>query len=281
MPDSGELASQTREVVAANGLSFNGLSFNGLSFNGLSFNGLSSNGLSSPAFDSWFQSNPSLADQVMKYVVTCAVPQGQSRTYTAPATGVSYTWQGSLGLAPGWANGAPATLAEQQVISGCLVAHANKYGIHLPISVMGRTAVGTALPIAQDETSQFPMREGCFFGNLFNGEGVFVGSFGTSMDTRQSSTRPCAFTESYDSTRPREQCQPLVFAGSCEQMCTYDATGKFFTSCTVNGRSYLPMTTRMRTQDVYSCGDGTCQPSEKCGTSNTYSSCGTDCGACP
>ncbi|MGZ3457508.1 MAG: hypothetical protein ACXU86_03280, partial [Archangium sp.] len=120
-----------------NGLSFNGLAFNGLAFNGLAFNGLSFNGLSNSAFNSWFQSNPSLASQVMKYVVACAVPQGQTRTYTNPASQITYTWTGLFGLAPAWANGSPASVAEQQLVSGCLAAHANEYGVHINISVMG------------------------------------------------------------------------------------------------------------------------------------------------
>jgi hypothetical protein len=257
------------------------LAFNGLAFNGLAFNGLAFNGLSTSSFNAWFDSNPALAEQVMRYVVTCAVPQGQSRSYTRPSTGITYTWTGSLGLAPAWANGTPATLAEQQIVSACLAAHANKYGVSVPISVMGRTATGTAIPIAPDETGVFQVREGCFFGNLFNNEGLFVGSFGTSLDVRESSARSCAFTSAASNMTPREPCAPLAFAGNCEQLCTYDPMGLFFASCTVNGRSYRPITTRMRAQDVYSCGDGLCQLTEKCGTGRAYSSCGLDCGTCP
>ena len=92
-----------------NGLSTNGLSTNGLSTNGLSTNGLSTNGLSTNGFNVWFNSNPaSLSSLVMKYVIRCAVPKGQNRTFTSTA-GVTYVWAGGLGLAVQWALGRPAS----------------------------------------------------------------------------------------------------------------------------------------------------------------------------
>ncbi|HYO74430.1 MAG TPA: hypothetical protein VEU33_50980 [Archangium sp.] len=89
-------------------------------------NGLAFNGLSNEAFTAWFGSDPAMAHMLMKYIVACAVPAGQSWTYTHGGT--EYTWQGWLGLAPDWAGGSPATLAEQQIISACLAAQGNKYG---------------------------------------------------------------------------------------------------------------------------------------------------------
>ncbi|MFY0579009.1 hypothetical protein ACN28S_36325 [Cystobacter fuscus] len=103
--------------LTPNGLAFNGLAFNGLAFNGLAFNGLAFNGLSSPLFSSWFWQHPSESNVFMKYLVRCAVPEGQTRGYKLGST--TYVWPGGLGLAPGWANGAAATLEEQQVVSAC------------------------------------------------------------------------------------------------------------------------------------------------------------------
>jgi hypothetical protein len=45
--------------------------------------------------------------------------------------------------------------------------------------------------------------------------------------------------------------------------------------------TYLPLTTRLRPQDVFTCGDGQCQISESCGTSYQYFNCRPDCDACP
>ena len=40
------------------------------------------------------------------------------------------------------------------------------------------------------------------------------------------------------------------------------------------------MTTRLRAQEIVVCGDGICQPSESCGSSNRYDDCALDCGPC-
>jgi hypothetical protein len=262
--------------LSTNGLSTNGLSTNGLSTNGLSTNGLAMNGLSSSSFSSWFQQSPALANLVMTYMVRCAVPAGQSRTYS---DGVStYTWPGSLGLAPAWSSGSPATLAEQQIISACLGAHANKYGKTVPISVLGTDAQGQSISYTSAELADFSQREACFFGNLFNGEGVFVGNDQPLLPTAKSSLRACALASGNSATS--SACSPMVHTGSCATSCQLDATGTYYTQCTRNGISYRPITSRIRTQEIVTCGDGICQASEVCGKGNRSDDCGVDCGAC-
>jgi hypothetical protein len=264
--------------LATNGLAFNGLATNGLAFNGLATNGLATNGLSSSAFASWFRSNPAMAEQVMGYVVRCAVPSGQTRTYKDSTTGRTYTWTGSLGLTPAWASGTPATETEQQLVSACLAAHANKYGVSVPISVLGRNANGAAIPYTTDELNTFPKREGCFFGNLFRDQGIYVGSEGNLLGASQSSVRACSLAN--NSGGVRTPCAPLQYAGHCSASCTLDSSGLYYASCTYGGITYRPLTTRLRDQEIYTCGDGTCQRTESCGTSNQYNNCGLDCGTC-
>jgi hypothetical protein len=265
--------------LSLNGLSQNGLSQNGLSQNGLSQNGLSQNGLSQNGFATWFNADTTTSNIVMSYIVRCAVPSGQSRTWKNPSTGVSYTWAGVLGLAPGWAGGAPATAAEQQVITGCLAAHVNKYGVHVPLSVQGRSATGTAIPLAPGELTTYSVKEGCFFGNLFTNEGIFVGLDHSSWDSKTSSARGCALD--HQSVGPSIDCPPLYYVDYCAQRCKLDATKTFYESCTYNGKTYQPITTRLRSQDVYKCGDGVCQFTEKCGSGANWNSCKPDCGLCP
>jgi hypothetical protein len=262
--------------LAFNGLAFNGLAFNGLAFNGLAFNGLAFNGLSTQAFSNWFQLDPQLANMVMKYTVACAVPAGQSRTYTHGGT--TYTWYGLFGLAPDWANGSPASRAEQQIVSACLAAHGNKYGQHVLISVQGRSARGQPIPTPFWELSAFPEREACFFGNFFTGEGLYVGSDRGMISERESTARACALSTTAQAAR--DACPPLVYVGSCQNNCKKDPTNTYYVSCSYNGTTYLPITTRMRTQDIYFCGDGTCQFTESCGTGRQYNNCGLDCGPC-
>lgn len=270
------LGSTAQALRTDNGLTVNGLSFNGLSFNGLSFNGLSFNGLSTSAFASWFQQDPELANMVMRYLVHCAVPAGEVRTYAAG--GQTYTWTGGLGLAPAWAGGATATLTEQQVVSACLAAHANKYRQHVPISVLGRRADGKVIPVTDEERKQFDWKESCFFGNLFTGQGVHAGNRGTLLTQSQSSARACAVVD--NSGSQRKQCPPLVFVGDCSRFCTLDASGLFYAECRHGADVYRPLVTRLREQDIYRCGDGTCQVTESCGNANWYNSCFADCGLC-
>ncbi|WP_224370565.1 hypothetical protein [Hyalangium versicolor] len=273
-----EPENQLQEVEADNGLSVNGLSVNGLSVNGLSVNGLSVNGLSSTSFQSWFQGNTAQTDTVMRYLVLCAAPEGQTLVYTDPNTGKTYTWGGELGLAPGWASGLPATVAEQQVVSACLAAHVNKYGAHISISVLGATGEGKTIPYNSLELSTHSRREACLFGNLFSGQGIYVGNDGGALTDSQSSTRAC--TLGGLGTSRGTDCGPLVQVGTCDTYCTLDSSGTYYTSCTYNGVTYQPLTTRLSPQDIYECGDGICQLTESCGTSNKYNSCQADCGSC-
>ncbi|WP_395837313.1 hypothetical protein [Archangium violaceum] len=273
-----ELYIQEQAIREDNGLSLNGLSLNGLSLNGLSLNGLSLNGLSTTAFANWFNGNPAGHDQLMRYMVRCAVPAGQTRSFVSQPSGTLYTWQGGLGLAPSWANGAPATVAEQQVISACLAAHANNYGLHVPISVLGRDANGANIPYSADEMVTFSRKESCFFGNVFTNEGLFAGNDRNALNAEESTSRPCGLRGYGELTN--EECTQLKRIGQCEQHCSLDANGAYYTQCTVNGVQYKPITTRMRSQDIHRCGDGVCQQGESCGWGTTADSCRSDCGSC-
>jgi hypothetical protein len=263
-----------------NGLSLNGLSLNGLSLNGLSLNGLSLNGLSTQAFKDWFNADPALHNEVMRYIVRCAVAPKETRSFTSELTGTTYTWTGELGLALNWASGAVPTVAEQQVVSACLAAHVNTYGVSVPISVLGLKGDGKPIPIQKDELNIFDKSEACFFGNLFTGEGIYVGNDRTSLGPQESTSRRCALSPVLSGTDPA--CPPVKRVGRCEALsCQMDPNSKYYTRCTYNGVVYRPLTTRIRSAEIVSCGDGICQVSESCGTGSTPDNCGVDCGSCP
>ncbi|WP_224248105.1 hypothetical protein [Hyalangium gracile] len=256
----------------------NGVTLNGVTLNGVTLNGLAMNGLGTADFAGWFAQDTALNSMVMKYVVKCAAPAGQSRSYQDASTGTTYTWQGSLGLAPDWASGQQMTEAEQQLVSACLAAHVNKYGMHVPLSVLGRTARQQPIAYSSEELQTFRRREACFFGNLFTGEGVFAGTDGLYLNDWESSTRACGLTTLEGAQV--SQCSPIVHVESCDELCTLDPSGLFYTECTYNGRTYLPLTTRIRPEEISVCGDGVCQVSESCGTGSEANNCMTDCGAC-
>ncbi|PTL80350.1 hypothetical protein DAT35_29835 [Vitiosangium sp. GDMCC 1.1324] len=268
--------------MTPNGLTLNGLSLNGMSYNGLSTNGLSTNGLSTPAFSSWFNSNPaSISDMVMRYLVRCAVPSGQSRTWTNPSTGSSYTWAGGLGLTPDWASGMPSTELEEQLITACLAAHVNKYGVSMQISIVGRNSKGTALPIAAGELETYSQKEAAFYGNLFRNEGVYVCKDPLlKLNSSQSTLRACSLESQI--VGGSTECGPMLIWGTCggSNSCKPDSSKQYYSTCSYNGKTYAVLSTSIRPQDIYKCGDGVCQQSESCGTGTTASSCLADCGTC-
>ena len=263
---------QRQELESTNGETINGLAFNGLAFNGLAFNGLAFNGLSSPEFSSWFEQNDTLAETVMRYIVACAVRGGETRTYT-DGKGRTYVWAGSLGLTPDWASGQPASETEQQLISACLAAHVNKFGRTVAISVQGRNAHGEPIATTSAERQEFSQREGCFFGNLFTNEGIFAGYDDRPLGSHESSVRVCALGKP-------GACAPIVQTGSCAESCTRDTTNTYYTQCTRNGISYVPITTRLHPRDIYRCGDLKCQFTESCGLGLATVQCTLDCGIC-
>jgi hypothetical protein len=272
------LVTVEQEVKSKNGISLNGISLNGISLNGISLNGLSMEHLTSTDFATWFNENPVGHDVLMRYLVRCAVAEGSSRTFVNPVTGTSYTWPGLLGLAPAWSGGTPATVVEQQVISACLAAHANSYGVQTPLSVQGRKASGDPIPLSTGELDLYARKEACFFGNIFTGDGLYAGNDRNGLGVEESSGRPCGLTAR--GTMENRKCPAVKRIGQCENSCTLDPTGTFYESCTKGGVTYKPLTTRIQPQTVNVCGDGVCQQGESCGLSITSDSCMLDCGMC-
>lgn len=270
-----ELASLDSELEGDNGLGSNGLGSNGLGSNGLGSNGLSLGTLNGAPFVDWFNQDPTLGDMVMEYIVACAVPRSSKLTWTNPVTNQSFIWHGNLGLTPGWAGGAPATESEQQLITACLAAFTNKYGVKVGISLQGLKANNSPIPVETGELTSYAQKEACFFGNLFKGEGIFAGNDST-LTSSQSSVRACGL----EAAGAGDQCAPIHHVQSCAEMCFPDRQHNYFLACYHNGKIYRALTTRIKKSDVYVCGDGVCQISESCGTGLTPDNC-RDCGPCP
>ena len=250
-----------------NGLNLNGLNLNGLNLNGLNLNGLSLNGLATQDFADWFRDDTVGRNETMKYVVACAVPAGERRTYT-DASNTTYQWVGLLGLAANWSAGNKATDDELQVVSACMAAHANKFGVHVNISLRGWDGAGQPIPFTLQEDNNYTLREGCFFGNLFDGQtGVFSGNDGLTLGAQQSSPRVCALAGPSGAS----QCQPMTFVGSCAASCTRDSATGEYTSCRHGTTTFKPLTTRMKSTDLYTCGNGLCEAAESSAT------CAADC----
>jgi hypothetical protein len=161
-PASDDLSSQSENAVAStNGLAMiNGLSMaNGLAMaNGLSMaNGLAmANGLS--------MANGLMTTDAgrntVAYLVRCALAAGDTLT-KQDASGTTYTFEGAIGLAPEWKNGACGPVC-QEWISACMLAHVNTAGVHIPIYLVAQSSA-----VGWGQSPDYPNQEGSFFGNIF------------------------------------------------------------------------------------------------------------------
>jgi hypothetical protein len=273
----GEWDSQDSALYVDSGLSPEGLAANGLAINGLGTHGLTPDGLSTPEFAAWFDQDPALSAEVMKHVVRCALPAGSSLAWTDSRTGLQHTWSGALGLAQDWALGYRASLGERQLVSACLGALTNRYGLNLSISVLGRDARGVRIPQDTDESPAYTVAEACFFGDLFSGQGINAANNGT-LAPEESSPRDCGLGR--EEPPSVAKCPPMVLVGSCQSYCIPDSTGSYYLRCSFNGVAYRPLTTRLPRHAIYSCGDGVCSFTESCGTGVTADNCMVDCGVC-
>jgi hypothetical protein len=97
--------------------------------------------------------------EVIKYMVKCAYPDGQTLVKN-DQYGNSYTFYGSIGIAPELATG--CDLDCQEKISACMLAHVNNSGQHIAIWM-----VGPDPGIGWGGSDLYPYQEGAFFGNIF------------------------------------------------------------------------------------------------------------------
>ncbi|AUX46033.1 uncharacterized protein SOCE26_075360 [Sorangium cellulosum] len=163
-PAEEQVGAAEEAFASINRLSMNRLSMNRLSMNRLSMNGLSSRWLSPRA--STLSSTELIATaegrELLAYVIRCALPEGQS--LSGAYGGVTYTFQGVVGLAPEWRS-RPLAPVGQRWVTACLLAHVNGYGAQVLISLRGEHA---ALEATSTERAQFDVQEAAFYGNLFD-----------------------------------------------------------------------------------------------------------------
>jgi hypothetical protein len=163
-PLEPELATSADELASANGLpALNGLGTN----NGLGTqNGLNLNsGLST---QSGLASGTGLMATasgrvIVAYLVRCALPAGRSVSKT-DASGTSYTFQGSLGVAPKWETGKCDGTC-QAWVSACMIAHINTAGVSVPLWLVADSKEQPQIGWGLD--AEYPHQEGAYFGNIF------------------------------------------------------------------------------------------------------------------
>ena len=223
MDDVGET---TLAVEGENALSYNRLSYNRLSYNRLSYNRLSYNSLDNDIHET------DDGRELLRYTVRCALVEGDSLIVETDAG--TFEYPGALGLAPEWEDG-PLDYDGQQRISGCLIAHANFFGVSVPISVR----LPGWLDTNDAELDAFSHYEGAFFGNLFAEEGAQIYScvadsgpslFAKSLDTHVGDRllRLCTNMFWFD-------CDTIKSIGPCSWHCDSTVDGNY-SACTAPRR---------------------------------------------
>lgn len=166
--DGWLLGSTQSNIISVNQLSSNSLTANGISVNGISVNGISVNRLAHNVLALDVKAAGGLeatesGREVLTYLARCALMPGDH--LYVEHHGQSWTYPGVLGLAPEWES-EPLSQTGRELMTACLMAHVNAFGISVPISV--RT---DALPPAEaEETREYFHGDGVFYGQLFQEE---------------------------------------------------------------------------------------------------------------
>lgn len=98
--------------------------------------------------------------KLLGYVVKCAL--GWEDSLIVLKSDTRYIFEGGIGLTLGWKNG-PLTPSDRRWLGACLLAHANAYGVEVPLSLRGSHP---ALATTPEELVNFPVQEGAFYGNF-------------------------------------------------------------------------------------------------------------------
>jgi hypothetical protein len=171
--------------------------------------------------------------EILKYLATCALPADVSLAFDTMSAG-SFEYPGTFGLAPSWES-APLAGVERELITACLLAHVNAYGVSVPISVRNPISIG-----ADDvEQEAFPILEGAFFGEALSPEPKYFACTGerdTLAKTLSESRDLRACTDSTPDCR-------IAVVGRCFEVCeTYDP-GLGWSDCWADGVRYAGTTT--------------------------------------
>lgn len=212
-PDNEPGVSETTDSLTTS----NRLSSNRLSSNRLSSNRLSSNRLSSNSLEVQGLSATESGRDVLSYIVGCALPTGQS--LTIDVAGVTYTYPGWIGLAPGWATRVP-TVTERRWVTACLLARTNVNGV--PVNISMRSDTSLALLATAAERTLYTQAEGAFYGDLFATVPVTYACSNRGWTQLSGTFRACALSPNGSTT----DCD-FTYTGSCASATCSDITAPF------------------------------------------------------
>jgi hypothetical protein len=173
-------------ALISNALISNALISNALISNALISNALSSDGLSPDGVNT----DGALARQFLSYAYSCAM--GPNDSLTVDIKGQPFTVHGALNLAPEWGKeGGQCDGRCQRWLTACLLSRTNYWGVPVKISLRGNRP---ELFPTDAEQKAYPLREGTYFGNLFQQGQTrqLWGCAGPASNVPQLSNRMCS-----------------------------------------------------------------------------------------
>jgi hypothetical protein len=237
--------------LALNRLALNRLALNRLALNSLALGKLAMNTLDETRWqlvDSPELLGTEAGREVLTYVVKCALDSDDVMVGTLG--GQTYEFRGLLGLKPQWRY-RQLRNDEQELISGCLLAHVNAFGTPVSISLRAERA----LSATDEERRDYPVYEGTFFGQIFEG-GM------TRAYTCQGSPEEAALAHSEDRalrvcTNDTDRCG-IISAGRCRDVCETRTEDMGWSDCWADGKRYG------RTVSVYLFADDAYGRNKRC-----------------
>lgn len=159
---------------------------------------------------------------LLRNLVTCALPADSSLVvHVGGSDGSSMRISGLIGLAPSWVR-RPMSVVERRWVSACLLARSNALGESVSISVLGDSRALDASPV---ESSDFPVEEGAFYGDVFAPVVEQFACRGTgSSDAGGMRDRLCAVA---DPGRPGLTLCGFTLAGLCATACAESTAGMY------------------------------------------------------
>jgi hypothetical protein len=199
----------TANALTANALTANALTANALTANALTANALTANGLRDP-----------LGRELLKYVVSCALPDGAG--VTVKVDGTTYQFPGSIGLAPDWGRRDGSCDGScQRWVSACVLARVDAAGVEREISIRGDNP---ALRPTWHELRDYPRREATYYGNIF-----------ADREPRYLCLSPGATSDARVCGPSLDDC-PMTVAGSCDDVCADRGAFGTFQDCRTGRR---------------------------------------------
>lgn len=219
--DDGLSAETESALVGSNALLTNSIDLNGLLSNSIDLNGIDPEMLSPTVLTSLRDSGQIGENTrlLYSYLVGCALDPSQSISFswTDSFNVVHYErYWGAMGLAPTWKY-TSITPSTRRSVSACLGARANYYGYTVIISLRGPQS--SIKNISTEERTAFPMEEGVFWGDLFDGTPQLYSCYkSANIANSRAKYRECAGGH-VNQNGTTSECSHIAIRGNCDTLC--------------------------------------------------------------